>query len=375
MSDNEMRAAVFSKGDLIDQMVPELDRRARDVLTAAECREISDVYLTGCGDSHHASLATEMAFQQWAGVRTKSLTAMQFARYEAPALARAGGSSAAVFSTSVSGEVSRTIETTVLARKAGARTIACTGSPASRIAQAAERVMNIAPPAGPGGPGVRGYTTSLLGLYLLAIHVGESKGVLNAAEAQAKRNALRATAALARATAEAADAPAAELAAQTKDASTYVFFGHGPNYASALFSAAKIMEASGDHAQGQDTEEWAHLQYFVRERTTPTFIIAPPGSGHSRAAELLPIINRIGRPSVAIVAAADRDIAARASRVLSVPGSIDEAISPLVYCTAGELFAAHLAAAQNLPYFRGRSGPWDPATGGNAIRTSPIKEQ
>jgi len=373
MSDNEMRAAVFSKGDLIEQALPEMERRARDVLSAAECRAIDEAHLTGCGDSHHASLATEMAFQRWAGVRTKALTAMQYARYEAPALARAGGSRVAVFSTSVSGEVSRTIETVALARKAGARTIACTGTPASRVAQAAERVMNIAVPPGPGGPGVRGYTMSLLGLYLLAIHIGESKGTLSAAEAQTKRDALRATAALARATAEAADAPAAELAAQTKDARVYVFFGHGPNYATALFSAAKIMEASGDHAQGQDTEEWAHLQYFVRERTTPTFIIAPPGAGYDRAAELLPIINRIGRPAAAIVAADDRVIAPQAGRVLPVPGVIDEIISPLVYCTAGELFAAHLAAAQGLPYFRGRVGPWDPATGGNAIRTSPIK--
>ncbi len=375
MSDNEMRAAVFSKGDLIEQIVPELDRRARNVLTVAECRVINEVYLTGCGDSHHASLATELAFQQWSGVRTKALTSMQFARYEAPALARAGGRGAAVFSTSVSGEVSRTIETVVLARRAGARTIACTGSPASRIAQAAERTMNIATPPGPGGPGVRGYTASLLGLYLLAIHIGESKGVLSADEAQAKRDALRAAAAIARATAEAADAPSAAIAEQTKDAATYVFFGHGPNYATALFSAAKIMEASGDHAQGQDTEEWAHLQYFVRERTTPTFIIAPPGAGYSRAAELLPIIQRIGRPAIAIVADGDRDIATRADHVLPVMGALDEAISPLVYCTASELFAAHLAAAQGLPYFRGRTGPWDPATGGNAIRISRMQDK
>jgi len=47
MSDNEMRAAVFSKGDLIEQALPELERRARDVLSAAECRAIDEAHLTG----------------------------------------------------------------------------------------------------------------------------------------------------------------------------------------------------------------------------------------------------------------------------------------------------------------------------------------
>ena len=79
-----------------------------------------------------------------------------------------------------------------------------------------------------------------------------------------------------------------ELATAVADQKNFVFVGDGPNYATALFSAAKVIEAAGRHAMGQDTEEWAHLQYFVNvDPATPTFIISPAGRGHGRAAELV----------------------------------------------------------------------------------------
>jgi len=38
-----------------------------------------------------------------------------------------------------------------------------------------------------------------------------------------------------------------------------------------------LLEASGDTAVGQDTEEWAPLQFFARSRSTPTFFISAGG--------------------------------------------------------------------------------------------------
>ena len=62
-----------------------------------------------------------------------------------------------------------------------------------------------------------------------------------------------------------------EVVKATKDQKNFVFVGDGPNYSTALFGAAKLLEAAGSHAMGQDTEEWAHLQYFANADTdTPT---------------------------------------------------------------------------------------------------------
>ena len=91
------------------------------------------------------------------------------------------------------------------------------------------------------------------------------------------------------------------LAEAVADQKEFVFVADGPNYATALFSAAKLIEAAGRHAMGQETEEWAHLQYFVNvDVKTPTFIISPGGRGHGRAAELVEPMKRIGRMMAAV---------------------------------------------------------------------------
>jgi hypothetical protein len=49
----------------------------------------------------------------------------------------------------------------------------------------------------------------------------------------------------------------------------FVFGGAGPLYGVAMFSAAKMLEASGDPAMAQETEEWATCN-----------ILAPPRHAH-----------------------------------------------------------------------------------------------
>jgi glucosamine 6-phosphate synthetase-like amidotransferase/phosphosugar isomerase protein len=131
------------------------------------------------------------------------------------------------------------------------------------------------------------------------------------------------------------------------------------------------MEAAGRHAAGQDTEEWAHLQYFVNDDpATPTFLISPGGRGHARAAELIEPLKRIGRTIVAVVPEGDTAIAGGADWVLPVVGDVPEMFSPMVYALAGELFAAHLSNAIGEPPFRRFHGVY--ADGGNTIKTSAV---
>lgn len=365
---NAMRDQVLSLPQLIREQVPRFEEAVQGLLSDAQCLPVGRVFVTGCGDSHNAALASELAFEEIAGLPAEPLTSLQCGRYAAPFMP--GKPRALVLGISVSGEVARTIEAVSLARKAGALTVAVTGDPESRIAKAADKTLDLSTPLFPHAPGVRSYMASLLGLYLLAIRLGQARGTCS--QDQALRDELLACADLIEGTIVAVDEPARALAERATGEDNFVFVGHGPNYGTALFAAAKVMEASGDHAVGQDTEEWSHLQYFIRHRGTPTFVIAPPGPGYSRAAELIPVMKRVGRLVVAIVEESDVEIAGQADAVLPVKGTVREAFSPLIYPTAAELFAAHLAAVRGEPYFRGFAGPWDPATGGNTIRDSTI---
>lgn len=345
--------------DLVRAMVDPLVKSIRAALPDSICQPVQRVFITGCGDSHHAGLNAELAFEQLAGLPCEPLTAMQMGRYAADFLPDTGRGSNLLLAISVSGAVSRTIEALRLGRRAGCTGAAITGSVSSPLAKAAEIVVATAVPPLPDElqglivPGTRSYIASQLTLYLIAIHLGQMHGRLSKKEANQLRRELASIADLMEQTIAASDPAARQLAQAWLDADQFVFCGAGPNYGTAVFTAAKILEASGDTAVAQDTEEWAHLQYFAKQAATPTFLISAAGRDESRALEVAAAAHHIGR-RVAIIAPAASQLAQtpHKSTLLPIAGPVREAFSPLLTCLPGTLFAAYRAQAIGEPYFR-----------------------
>jgi glucosamine--fructose-6-phosphate aminotransferase (isomerizing) len=366
-------AQVKSLPELIRSEFETLDMRVRRLLNHNECLSVKRIVITGCGDSHMAGLAAELAFEQIAGIPTEPMTAMQAARYGTPHFEKLFPRNPLTIGISVSGTVARTREALALARNEGALTVAVTANPDSPLAAAAERVFDCTVPDFAPAPGIRSYRVSLLVLYLLAIRLAEVSGRLTQDQAGQMREQLKGTADAIAATIQAVEERTRELATAVAEQTNFVFVGDGPNYATALFSAAKVIEAAGRHAMGQDTEEWAHLQYFVNvDPATPSFIISPAGRGHGRATELVEVMRRIGRTVIAVVPEGDEQIATGADWVLPVVGEVPEVFSPMVYAVAGELFSAYLAQAVDEPPFRGFADVYEP--GGITIRNSAVIE-
>jgi len=364
-----MIAQVASLPELVRTELDGLDERARGVLDDAECRSIGRVLLVGCGDSHIAGVAARHAFEELAGVPAEPMTAMQAARHAAAHRPGWSGRDPLTIGISASGTVARTCEAVASARRAGALTAAVTGGAASPLAAVAERLLHCAVPAFPPGPGVRSFRASLLALYLLAIRLGEANGRLRPDQAGARRAQLRGAADAIAATLDLAATPAREAAAEVAGHASFVLTGDGPSHGTALFSAAKVIEMAGRHAMGQDTEEWAHLQYWVSaDPATPTFVISPGGAGHDRAAELAGVMRRVGRTVYAVVPAGDARLAEHAHGVLPVAGTLPEVFSTMVYAVPGELFSAHLCAELGETPFRGLTGVYTP--GGNRIASA-----
>ena len=368
-----MIAQVESLPALIQGEFDELDAQVRRLLNHNEYLSVKRVLLTGCGDSYMAGVATEQTFEQIAGVPTEALTAMQAGRYAAPYFDHMFPRNPLVVGVSVSGTVARTREALIQARKHGGLTVAVTGNPESPLAQVSEKILPCVVPDFAPAPGIRSYRISLLALYLLAIRIAEIRTRLTQDEANAMRRQLKGTAESIAATIAAIKEPVQRLAEATAKHEHFVFVGDGPNLSTALFSAAKLMEAAGRYADGQDTEEWAHLQYFVnRDPSAPVFFISPGGRGHSRTAELVEPARRIGRTIVAIVPEGDTAIASSADWVLPVVGNVPELFSPMVYAVAGELYAAYVSQATGEPPFRLFQGHY--FDGGNTIKSSMVLE-
>ena len=182
---NPMIAQIQSLPDMVRQIIPAYTASIQHNLTKQFCESFDHLYLMGCGDSHHVSVATQLAFRVLSGVETEALTAMQFARYTAETIHNP--QRCLVAGASVSGEVSRTLEGMLMGRRAGAQVMALTATPSSRIGRAADVIVDTTQPPfkDPDGmviPGVRSFTANHVGLLLVALHLGEQRGHLSATE-------------------------------------------------------------------------------------------------------------------------------------------------------------------------------------------------
>jgi glucosamine--fructose-6-phosphate aminotransferase (isomerizing) len=356
-----MHQQIDTLPELIRQIAHPFDESARYTFNFEMCTSAKRIYLVGCGDSHHAAVGAELAFHQLAGIPAQALTSNAFSRYTAAYLPPTGPNTNLMIGISVSGAVSRTIEAVRLAGLAGAVTVALTGNPSAPIAGAASRIFKTTVPPLPDElnmvvPGVRSYLASQVGLYSAAIRIGEVRGHLTTADADALRAELSGLADILERTIAYCEPLVDDRVRQWSDATDYVFVGGGPLYGAALFSAAKLLEASGDPALGQDTEEWAHLQYFVETTKTPTVLLSADGFDADRMAEVARACRAIGRRTVAVVPEGETAVSHYADVTLPVLGRVRECFAPIVYSAAGELIAAARAQQVGATYFRGFGG-------------------
>lgn len=378
MARSPMHQQIDTLPELVRQIVKPFDASARATFDFELCTSARRIYLVGCGDSYHASYGAELAFHQLAGVPSQALSALTFSRYTVGYLPATGPLTNLVIAVSVSGVVSRTIEALRLARQAGATGVALTGAPGAPLAQSAEKVFQTTVPplpdelAGMVVPGVRSYLASQVALYAAAIRVGEVRGHLTTTQADSLRAELLALSNIMENTIRVCEPICHELIAKLAEAREFVYVGAGPQYGVAMFSAAKMLEASGDPALAQETEEWTHIQYFAEHPPTPTLLLAPGGFDTDRMSELARAAQSIGRHVIAVVPEGEREVSQYAGAVIPVQGKVRECFAPLVYSIPGEILAAERAQALGVAYFRGFGGgrtvAW--ADGASRIRSS-----
>ena len=373
---NYMIKEIQSLSELSSQIIEPLDDAIRRKVDHDLILSLKRLYVVGCGDSHHASLATELAFESLTGLPDDPMTSMLFGRYASGFIPKSGPKTNLVVGISVSGQVSRTAEALRMGRQAGAVTAALTANPESPVGNEADILLDVPVPEFqvPEGaiiPGVRSYYTSQMGLYLLAIRIAEVKKQINNGEAGKLRDYLRSFADLVRQTVEACEPIAKKAAEQWGKEGEFVFAGSGPNYATAIFSAAKLLEATGDCALGQDVEEWAHLQYFEKVQGTPTFIITAGDRDLSRAEEVAVAAKQIGRQVAAVCPSSARGLVEIADIHFPIP-EVEERFSPLITSIPGDLFAAYLSEVKGEAFFRDFKGGRSSEGGGgiSRIRTS-----
>jgi glutamine---fructose-6-phosphate transaminase (isomerizing) len=335
-----MYRGIHAQVEWLQRGPDELFAQALQMLTTVP----PQIYLVGCGDSHYVGLATRLAFERWTGVPTEALESLEFSHY----VVDYAPPGSWVVCVSNSGRVTRTIECALFARQRGLYSVAITFHPDSPLAEASSITLPYRYTDVGFGPGTLSYLASLVSLYSIALRAGELSGKLDRATSGRWLEGIRQQSEVIAATITACEAPATELG-QKSDVQTPIhIIGAGPNYGTALFGMAKLIEAARISAVGQELEEWAHEQYFCTGPGTVTIVLAPPGASSSRAREQLQAVRDMHGTAVAICSPDDVETLRLADYVFPVPGSLDEALTPIAYCVPLELFAYHFASSKGL---------------------------
>ena len=208
------------------------------------------------------------------------------------------------------------------------------------MTQVADRTIVVELPQQQRSPGIRTYQASLLGMLLVAMQLGEMRNTYPQDEANNLRQELAALADVVDATTDAIKGRCREVADMIAHTPTMVMLGSGPSYGTALFSAAKVVEAAGIFAIGQDLEEWWHVERFAYPVDMPVFVIAPPGRSYWRAGDLAATACGLGRRVIAVTHKDDTEVTRHASVVLPIQGTVREEFSPVLY----HLFASYVAS-------------------------------
>ncbi|HEX9125576.1 MAG TPA: glutamine--fructose-6-phosphate transaminase (isomerizing) [Methylomirabilota bacterium] len=294
------------------------------------------VVFIACGTSYHAAIVGRFMVERLAGLSSEVDLGSEF-RYRDAVL----GPETLVVALSQSGETADTLGAVKAARDRGAPVVGITNVIGSALARESTGVLYTH--AGPeiGVASSKTFTATLAACYLLALWLGRRRGSLLAEDCRKHIQGLLELPRLM----ERALEKEPEIAALAKDLASYknfLFLGRGIHYPIALEGALKLKELSYQHAEGYPAGEMKHGPIALIDDTMPVVALTPRDSTYDRMMGTVEEVRARDGRIIAIAHEGDREIGARAWRVLTVPAAA-ELLSPILMAIPLQLLAYHVA--------------------------------
>jgi glucosamine--fructose-6-phosphate aminotransferase (isomerizing) len=238
-------------------------------LTDDALAKVERLQIVACGTSWHAALVGKFLVEQLARLPVEVDYGSEF-RYRDPII----GSRTLAVAITQSGETADTLAALRESRAKGAASLAVCNVVGSMATRESDGVIYTH--AGPeiGVASTKAFTTQLVALYLLALHLSRVRGTLGKSERQAHLDAL-AHLPLAVEQALKVDAAIEEIAGRFYTRSDFLFLGRGIHYPIALEGALKLKEISYIHAEGYPAGEMKHGPIALIDEQMPVVALMP----------------------------------------------------------------------------------------------------
>ncbi len=282
-------------------------------LTEAEARALEKITIVACGTSYYAGLVGKFMLENLARIPVEVDYGSEF-RYRHPFI----GPHTALLAITQSGETVDTLAAMEEGRRQGAQLWAIVnalGSQAQRLADGSIMMR-----AGPeiGVASTKAFITSLVDLYLLALTLGEKRGVLNGARLRQAVDDLAQLPQLAGRVAE-ETATCHRLADIFYKREHFLYLGRGLNYPIALEGALKLKEISYIHAEGYPAGEMKHGPIALIDEQMPVLAIAPRDNVYEKMISQIEQVKARGGTVIALLQEGDEIARRKADYVLEVP--------------------------------------------------------
>ncbi|MCL0043123.1 glutamine--fructose-6-phosphate transaminase (isomerizing) [Dehalococcoidia bacterium] len=297
--------------------------------------DIERVVLTACGSSLHAAMVGQRYIESISGIHAEVELASEL-RYRDIQL----GPKTLVVSVTQSGETVDTLAAMDLAQQKKALQITLTNAMESQSARIADGIIDLRAGLEIGVASTKTFVSSLVSLYLLAIHLGRLKGTLTKNQVNSLTQDLAHLPHLVSSIQDKAR-EYEEIARYFARSNAFTFIGRGYSYPIALEGALKLKELAYIQAEGYAGGEMKHGPIALVDENMPTFAIALRGKLFSKMlSNIEEILARDGKV-IALVCEGDERLVNKVDHVVSIP-DLSTHLSPILAAIPLQLFAYHI---------------------------------
>jgi len=301
---------------------------------------VQRVQIVACGTSWHAGLVGKFLIEALARVPVDVDYGSEF-RYRDPIV----GPGTLAIAITQSGETADTLAGLREAKSRNALTLAVCNVVGSMATREAGGVVYTH--AGPeiGVASTKAFTTQLVALYLLAVHLARIRGTLDAGERRLHLEGLSRLPQLVEETLQLAPR-IEEVAARFHGRRDFLYLGRGIHYPIALEGALKLKEVSYIHAEGYPAGEMKHGPIALIDEEMPVVVVAPDAPAPGKMIGNVQEARARGASIIAVTTSGDDRIARvldeEHDAVLALP-PCPALTSPIVAAVPLQLLAYYVA--------------------------------
>jgi glucosamine--fructose-6-phosphate aminotransferase (isomerizing) len=305
-------------------------------LTSKDIKQIEKIVIIACGTSWHAATVGKFMIEDLCRIPVEVDLGSEY-RYRDPLLNK----KTLLLLISQSGETADTLAALREGKRKKARTISICNVVGSSMVRNTHGVIYTH--AGPeiGVASTKAFTTQLVVLYLLALHLGKlTRRLSTDKEKHLIKDLVKLPHQVEKILEK--DSTIRAIAHQYMNYRDFLYLGRGINYPIALEGALKLKEISYIHAEGYPAGEMKHGPIALIDEQMPVVVLISKGVTFDKIMSNVEQVKSRGGKIIAVTPKISKEINSKADTIIKIPDN-NGYLMPILFTVPLQMLAYHIA--------------------------------